>query len=348
MFYIHHTACISPQQSFLQVDLERLLESVSNKLRVIEPDYKGIPPGLLRRMGKAVKIGVGAALSLLQENAAPHGIILGTANGGMEDCIKFLNQIIEYDEGILAPGNFVQSTTNAIASQLGLLTRNKSYNVTHVHRGLAFENAMMDAAMMIAENPSMEFLVGAVDEISTYNYNIDYLDGWYKKQSVSNLDLYETQTDGSLAGEGAAMFLVNADPESAIGSVKAVHCLHTEDESVVAAQLKEFIKTHSPVHPIDWLVSGENGDRRLNRYYEACERVLDSDTGICRFKHMSGEFPTASAVALWIACYMLQEETIPRHMTKRLSGHSKCRNLLIYNNFKSLQHSFMLVTRPGM
>ncbi|HMH32405.1 MAG TPA: hypothetical protein VK543_05215 [Puia sp.] len=59
---------------------------------------------------------------------------------------------------------------------------------------------------------------------------------------------------------------------------------------------------------------------------------------------MSGEFPTASAMALWIACYMLREETIPRHMIKRASGHTKVRNVLIYNNFKSLQHSFMLVT----
>ncbi|HMH32406.1 MAG TPA: hypothetical protein VK543_05220, partial [Puia sp.] len=129
-----------------------------------------------------------------------------------------------------------------------------------------------DAAMMIAENPSMNFLVGAVDEISTYNYNIDYLDGWYKKQPTSNVDLYETQTEGSLAGEGAAMFLVNANPESALARVKAVYCLHTEDERVVAAGLRQFIATHSPGQPIDWLVSGENGDRRLNRYYEACER----------------------------------------------------------------------------
>ena len=67
----------------------------------------------------------------------------------MEDCIKFLNQIIDYEEGLLTPGNFVQSTPNAIAAQLGLMTANKGYNITHVHRGLSFENALLDTILML-------------------------------------------------------------------------------------------------------------------------------------------------------------------------------------------------------
>ena len=101
---------------------------------------------ILRRMGKAVRIGVGAALPLLDGSSNPDGILIGSANGGMEDCIKFLNQVMEYDEGRLTPTNFVQSTPNAIAAQIGLATLNKGYNITHVHRGLAFENALLDAS----------------------------------------------------------------------------------------------------------------------------------------------------------------------------------------------------------
>ena len=117
MLYIHQHTCISPQQAFNDVNIETLKESAENKLKAIEPVYEGIPPGILRRMGKAVRMGVGAAVPLLKTNTAIDGIIIGTANGGMEDCIKFLNQIIDYDEGLLTPGNFVQSTPNAIAAQ---------------------------------------------------------------------------------------------------------------------------------------------------------------------------------------------------------------------------------------
>ncbi|HTL07633.1 MAG TPA: beta-ketoacyl synthase chain length factor, partial [Chitinophagaceae bacterium] len=172
MFYIHLAHCISAQHSFGSVDIEQLQPVVNNKLQVIEPSYQGIPTGVLRRMGRAIRMGVGGALPIIKSSHQPlQGIIIGTADGGMEDCIKFLNQIIDYDEGMLTPTNFVQSTTNAIAAQIGLLSANTSYNTTHVHRGLAFENALIDAAMLLQEHAGAQYLVGGVDEISAYNYN---------------------------------------------------------------------------------------------------------------------------------------------------------------------------------
>ncbi|MBS1598059.1 MAG: beta-ketoacyl synthase chain length factor [Bacteroidetes bacterium] len=346
MLYIHRTACISPQQSFGEVDIERLNESVENKLHAVEPKYEGIPPGLLRRMGKAVRIGVGAALPLIKQSHMPDGIIIGTANGGMEDCIKFLNQIIEYEEGMLTPGNFVQSTPNAIASQVSLMTANKNYNITHVHRGLAFENAIIDALMHVRENPSHSYLLGAVDEISAYNYNIDYLDGWYKRESVSNKTLYTTNSPASLAGEGAAMFLVSGKPENAIAKLSAMHTIHTGDEDLVREQLKNFVANNlTGNQQIDLFITGENGDNRLQKYYDACEDIVSTDTTIARFKHMSGEFPTASALALWIACWLVQHQQLPSHMIKKSSNQNQTEQILIYNNYKGTQHSFMLVSK---
>jgi hypothetical protein len=135
---------------------------VDNMLKAIEPSYEGIPGSILRRMSKSVKMGVGAALPLLSltpsnpraelalpgstdsstppskpsllSSAVPtaspstglslQGILIGTGNGGMEDSVKFLKQIIDYEEGLLTPGTFVQNTANAIASQIGLLHQN--------------------------------------------------------------------------------------------------------------------------------------------------------------------------------------------------------------------------------
>ena len=231
MFYIHNTSFISPQQTFGNVAIDELRDAVNGKLQVTEPSYEGIPTGILRRMGKAIRIGVGTALPIIKKSDKTiDGIIIGTANGGMEDCIKFLNQIIDYDEGMLTPTNFVQSTTNAIAAQIGLLSKNKSYNTTHVHRGLSFENALLDADMQLKENENASFLVGGVDEISTYNYNIDWLDGWFKKESIPAKDLYNSGTVGTIAGEGSAMFLVNNEKANAIAKVTALQQLHTTDK----------------------------------------------------------------------------------------------------------------------
>lgn len=346
MLYIHQTTCISPQQTFGEIDIRNLKSSVNNKLHASEPKYDGIPSGLLRRMGKAVRIGVGAALPLIKKGSAPEGIIIGTANGGMEDCIKFLNQIIEYNEGMLTPGNFVQSTSNAIASQISLMTANKSYNITHVHRGLAFENAIIDALMLVRENPLHRYLLGGVDEISAYNYNIDYLDGWYKKEPVSNSELYNSNSPASIAGEGSAMFLVSGSAENATARLSALHTMHGDDENFVRKQLENFIAENiSQDEKIDLFISGENGDNRLKKFYSNCENLMGDDVAIARFKHMSGEFPTASAFALWLACNFIQDPQLPMHMIKKLSDSKNVfRKILVYNNYKGIQHSFMLIS----
>lgn len=345
MFYIHNTYCISPQQTFQNEDLEMLFESDENKLLAIEPVYDGIPPGVLRRMGKAIRMGVGAAIPILKNIEPLNGIIIGTANGGMGDCIKFLNQIVQYEESMLAPGNFVQSTSNVIAAQLGLLTKNKGYNITHVHLGLAFENAMIDTMMQINEFPNRSFLLGGVDEVSSYNYNIETLAGAYKTESVSNKQLYETDSPGSIAGEGAAMFVVNGNKQSAIAKVCAISTLHSKDLNLVRQQLKIILKNHlTNGEIIDLILSGENGDNRTLPYYTACESLLENSTLVARFKHMSGEYPTASSMGLWYACQILQTQQVPRHMFKKSSTKTRYKNILIYNNFKGMQHSFILVS----
>ncbi|WP_317898299.1 beta-ketoacyl synthase chain length factor [Aurantibacillus circumpalustris] len=345
MLFIHKIACISPQQTFSTVAIDALNESVENKLKVIEPSYEGIPNNILRRMGKAVKMTVGAALPLLENAKALDGIIIGTANGGMEDCIKFMNQIMEYDEGLLTPGNFVQSTPNGLAAQIGLLKKNNGYNITHVHRGLSFENAVIDAAMMLNDFPENNYLLGAADEISSYNYNVDFLGGWYKKETVSNKNLYTLDSPASIAGEGAVMCIVNSKKEGALGQLKAIHTVHSEDKQYVMQELKAFLAQHLKNESPDILISGENGDNRFLPYYEAAEKLVDKTTNILRFKHMSGEYPTASSHALWLALHILQTGSFPNHCVKRKSENRSFENILIYNNYKGAQHSFMLVSR---
>ena len=336
--YIHQHSCISPQQTFKHAAVETLHESADNKLKAKEPVYDGIPPGILRRMGKAVRMGIGAAIPIIKQQSID-GIIIGTANGGMEDCIKFLNQIIDYEEGMLTPGNFVQSTPNAIAAQMGLLNKNKGYNITHVHRGLAFENALLDAMMMIKENPGNNYLLGAVDEISDYNYNIDLLDGCFKKEKISNKALYSSISDGTIAGEGAAMFVVNDHAENAVAAVKAMQTIHTRDETEVKLALQQFIQQNLPHgEKTDMLLTGENGDARLLKYYAAGESLFDEHSTVARFKHICGEYPTASSVALWLVC---NSHHWPAHLIKKQSTDTTIRNIIIYNNYRGLQHGFM-------
>jgi beta-ketoacyl synthase-like protein len=369
MLYIHKTTCISPQQTFLPpetdtqaqtsshqsgIDLLQLNESVNNKLSVIEPDYEGLPKNAARRMSKSVRIGVGAALPLMKRGSID-GIIIGTASTGMEESIQFMKQIIDHEEGILSPGAFVQSTANTVASQISQITGNKGYNSTHVQGGLAFENALLDAAMLLAENPSNTYLLGGVDEIGAYNNNIDYLDGWYKEAPFSSKQLYSTNSAGSLPGEGSAMFLVSRKESDAWATsnapvkLQALTTLHSESLEDIEPRLKLFLDQYVPHgEKIDLLLSGENGDNRLLKYYTACEAICEANQlTIARFKHMCGEYPTASAFACWLAAHLLGNQSIPPHMIKKqaTTADPVYKNILIYNTYKGRQHSFMLVSK---
>lgn len=296
-------------------------------------------------MGKAVRMGIGAALPIIEKHPDLAGIILGTANGGMEDCIKFLNQIIYYDEGILAPGNFVQSTPNAIAGHLGLMSHNRSYNITHVHRGLAFENALLDALLMSAENSNASYLLGGIDEISDYNFNIDFLGGWYKKETVTNAGLYESTTPGSIAGEGAVMFLVNRQAQNALGCIKALNTLHSTDPAAVRDFIGGFIAIHFDDVTPDLLITGENGDSRLLPFYTIARQQLAPDTAISRFKHLSGEYPSAASFGLWLALAILQDPGGLQHLITGPQRDTGYENIILYNCYKGEQHSIIRISK---
>lgn len=341
--YIHQHICISPQPTTGVVDLETINPSLEGKLLAIEPQLQGVPPSMLRRMSKAVRMGMGAGLPLIKEKSVD-GIMIGTANGGMEDCIRFLNQIIDYDEGMLTPANFVQSTPNAIAGQLSLITRNRTYNATHVHNGLSFENALIDAQMSLFEKPGARYLVGGVDEISSYNYHIDYLAGWYTT-TKSNRDLYSNQTPGTIAGEGAAMFLITDSADNASGKINAVEAFESTRKEHIEARFKRFLNTYITDIGNTLLISGENGDNRFLPAYATCEFAIGSSIPVARFKHFTGEYPTSSAFALWLACHALNEQELPAHFYKNEHNLSQIDRVIIYNQYQGKQHSFILVSR---
>jgi hypothetical protein len=344
MFYIHQTVCISPQVSFPEPDLGQVLVSSENKLFAKETSYADIPTAVLRRMGKSAKLAVSASGPLMKQYENLDGIIIGSANGGIEDSIKFLKQIMQYEEGVLTPTNFVQSTHNAIAGQLGFLSKNKGYNNTHVHKGLAFENALLDADMLLGENPEHTYMLGGLDEISESNFNIECLCGYIKTETVSNTELYNSKTTGSIAGEGAAMFIVNAESEGAISKVGAVKTIHTRSEKEVLESYSQFLTDNKlNAEDIDLLLTGENGDCRHTAYSEQIETILPH-AWVGRFKHMSGEYPTASSFALWLANYILQNQVVPVHVVKKKTEKASFGNIVIYNNYQGMQHGFMLVS----
>jgi len=186
----------------------------------------------------------------------------------------------------------------------------------------------------------MQVLLAGVDEISDYNFNIERLGGWYKDSLPD--DLYSSRTTGSLAGEGVAAYLLSNNATNAVAKITALQTLTTHDSHEVMQWVRDFISENIADRDAIVFLSGHNGDVRFAEDTEKIEALL-SDVTLARFKHFTGEYPTASAVALWLATQFVQKDAdIPEHFTTSLRQY-RHRQCLIYNHYKFLQHSLMLV-----
>jgi hypothetical protein len=344
--YVTDLYAISPQKthdlSFENGDWQVLNEYI---YKAIEPSYQDvIPNSQLRRMGKAVRMGIGVALPLLGRNPKPDGIIFGTANGGLEDCIKFLNQIVEYNEGVLTPTNFVQSTPNALAGQVALLSENQGYNMTHVNGSLAFESALLDAELYFDEHKQEErtVLLGAVEEISDYNYNIDRLGERFKQELVSNEELLNSKTSGSYCGEGSTQFYLSSNPENSLAKFSAFK----QSSHLSQAEIGDFIgsflaEQNLQVSDIDCLLLGKNGDVSTDSWYEETEKLFGTKPTVY-FKKSVGEYRTVSAFASYLAVQLLNGKA--KHLVEN-STTTEPKNILIYNHFDAIRHSLILIQK---
>ena len=141
------------------------------------------------------------------------------------------------------------------------------------------------------------------------------------------------------------MFIVNSLPDSAIAKVNDINTIHSTDKQLVEKQLELFLlKNLAKGETIDLFLSGENGDSRTLPFYTICESLLADDTSIVRYKHITGDYATVSALGLWYACQFIKSQQVPVQMFKKKTAKPPYRNILLYNNFKGLQHSFILVS----
>jgi 3-oxoacyl-(acyl-carrier-protein) synthase len=354
--YIRATGNISPQKTFSHPSfLSEPVVYSGNRLACIEPDYKGlIDVKLIRRMSRIIRMGVAAAMECLQEAGVtkPDAIITGTAYGCMEDTGLFLTKMVEYNEELLTPTAFIQSTHNTIGAQIGLLLQCNNYNNAFVHRGFSFESALLDGMMLLKEKEAENVLVGAIDEITNTSYAILNRMGLYKQEQTSNLELFKTTpkaigTKGTIAGEGAAFFLLANEPSATdyakLDGLKTFYKPQGIEE--IEAHISSFLVAQSiGLDEIDLIITGKNGDAKSDVIFDQLQHRIFSESYSVNYKNLCGEYPTATAFALWMACNIIKSGKVPAILEYTRSAENKIKRVLIYNNYLGVHHSLLLIS----
>jgi 3-oxoacyl-[acyl-carrier-protein] synthase II len=350
--YINGVGNISPQKTFDNSHfLDEPVSAESIRLNCLEPNYKEFITGdMSRRMSRIIKMGVAASKICIQDAdcTMPDAIITATGLGCIEDTEKFLSSMILNKEEFLTPTSFIQSTHNTVSAQIALLLKCHNYNFTYVHRGISFESALLDSMMKINSDQVGNVLLGGADELTANSFAIMQRLGHFKRKPVNNLQLLKDRTRGSIAGEGAAFFLLsNQQSEKSYAHIRDVGTfIYPENLSETSLHIRDFlIRNQLSAGNIDLLITGMNGDPSSDNPYREVSDHLFPKTGKAYFKHLCGEYHTAVSFALWLGAMILKNQRIPDVVKLLEPITNAINNILIYNHYRNINHSLILLSK---
>ncbi|PKB15934.1 beta-ketoacyl synthase chain length factor [Flavobacterium sp. 5] len=348
--YINGSGCISAQKTFDTVFLEEaVLNEKETILPIFQPVYKDfISPIAIRRMAKGVKNSIVASTLALREAQLEtvDAIITGTGMGCIEDTDKFLKSILDNNEEFLTPTSFIQSTHNTVGGQIALGLQCKAYNLTYVNGSVSFESALFDAKMKIEEAEASSVLVGGIDETAGYTASLFQLAELVKKENNAPYSLLESTSKGAVLGEGTTFFVLeNELKENSEAVLLDVEILNKLAIDEVENKVISFLDSNNlKLKDIDAVVLGYNGDVNSDLYYKKLSQNTFSDTPQVYYKHLSGEYDTASAFGLWVGAKIIKTQNIPNIVKINALEKETYKTILLYNQRNGKNHSFTLIS----
>ncbi|WP_378187692.1 beta-ketoacyl synthase N-terminal-like domain-containing protein [Aquimarina sp. W85] len=349
--YINGIAGISAQHTTaIDAFFEEIVEHTELIFKAIDPEYKiYIKPAAMRRMSKSVKMGVTASQMALEQAGItmPDAIITGTGMGCKQDSEKFLENILHNDEQFLTPILFIQSTHNTVGGQIALGLNCKAYNVTYVQAAASFEIALMDARLKLLEKEKQHILVGGIDEIAKNSSRLHTLDGHLKAKSFPIIDLFSSDTPGTIASEGATFMLVtNQKSPKNIAQILDVTTLNQATSNEVEKQIEQLLQRNDlTLSDIDAVILGNNGDSEFDGYYHSLQKGVLKDLQHIGYKHLVGEHHTVSSFAYWLGCRIFDKQYVPNVLKINQKSTTSFKTILLYNQYRGKNHSFAVIQK---
>ena len=348
--YINSAACISVQDTLNENFFDTLKpENSVQILKAIEPNYKEfIPPAMSRRMSKTVKMSSVASTKALEEAGIekPDAIIVGTGMGCSQDSEKFLKNVLENNEEFLTPTFFIQSTHNTVSGQIALGLQCHGYNFTYVNSSSSLEFSMLDAKLQILDGEADNVLVGSTDEQTDRTMELYKLNNSIKKEENLPVDYLNSITEGVIWGEGSSFFVLGKEKtESSYAQLKDIQIVNTLELNEVQRFIEDFLtKNNLTNEDIDAVILGFSGDSESDFYYQNASELFQNSS-LLFYKHLSGEFNTASGFSTFMACQILKNQEIPEVMKINDVKKESIQNVLLYNHLGGNDHSLVLLEK---
>ncbi len=289
---------------------------------------KYIQPRQLRRLSNVAKMGVYSAKACLAkaEKDQVDALLVATGTGGFAALDGFLEKMISQQEQNLSPVYFLQSLHSDVAGQIVLSLGIDGYTTTYTGRGSAFESTLLDAELLLTENPDQHILVGGADELPECYEQIIKQSGFLSST---------THTVGP--GENAIFFSISKEGEGVcIEGCESHLGLLSKD---VGEALEKFLKVHQiKLEDIEVVLAGFESIEALAQHFPKQE----FKDNVVLFKQYCGEFPTSTAYGVWLGDQLLRGE-IP-NAALGLSPQLSANYVLVLNQYRSNNFSFILLS----
>jgi hypothetical protein len=193
-------------------------------------------------------------------------------------------------------------------------------------------------------------LVGGCDEMTQNSFTITSRMGFWKRKPIDSLQLINDPHRGSISGEGASFFFLDTRQyPGTYAVVKGVTTFRKPSSlDSLRNKIQEFLAYHKmTMEDIGFCLLGISGDPETDKYYTELIKCFRTPPPFGYFKHLCGEYHTATSYGLSVAAMILKRQTAPEIVKIYHSENpDEIKNLLIYNHFRGLNHSFTLLTRP--
>lgn len=352
-YYINGLGLISPQRTYDNNEfLPQIIAYYENALTAVVPDFKEyINPVQLRRLSRMLRIGLTAAIICTRDSGItqPDGIITATGYGFLKDTAKFVSEMLDQQENHLTPTFFMQGTYNALSGLVALTLKCNGYNNTYVNKGFSFETSLHDAMLQLDEGNLKNILIGSYDEADEVQYKVNSRVGHYKSDRINSLELYSHATKGSLQGEGSAFFALSTEQNEKCWCIlKGVKMIFKPGSAeYLLEELEHFLsKQNKSVTDIDVLINGASGDVENDIFLTEMRSKLFLQRPELRYKHLCGEYCTASSFGLWLGASILKKQEIPSVVRFNQAAPSiSIKTVLIANQYMGRNYTFILLEK---
>lgn len=287
-------------------------------------------------------------------------VAMGTGLGAASATAAFVEPVVADDNAAPSPQKFTNAVHNALASSVAMEIAARGLNSTVTHREISFESALWHGTQEIVTGNSDYAIVGGADELTPYLLSAGARWGWWDENTLPlrPLSANLTRRQRAMPGEGAVVFCLTRSrgDRPALAEVACVsfgRFATDEDGKIAADREAGWIEAELAGHgvslaQIDMVLTGANGLPSLDDMYIAVVAALGRRVGRdirhgC-YKHLCGEYHTASAFGMAMAVGLVSESVSPDSL---LSAGGRCRVVLIYTLSGDGTRAVVCVTRPG-